>query len=77
MSKSIRPNIDILNLNITKRDIDIKYILNQKDKIINEINEKLIKQEKEIKEIKENNINEIINKKIKEIENKLIDLLIF
>ena len=77
MSKSIRPTIDNLNLNITKRDIDIKYILNQKDKIINEINEKLIKQEKEIKEIKENNINEIINKKIKEIENKLIDLLIF
>ena len=60
---------------LNQKEIEMKNILNKKDTIIKEMNEKLLKQENELKKISEININDIINKKIQEIENKVFNNL--
>ena len=70
-NSNIEKNINKFN----KKEEEIKDILNQKDSILKEINEKLLKHENEIKKLSEENLNEIINKKFGEIENKLINNL--
>ena len=62
-----------LNINMTKREKEIKEILNKNNIIIKEMNDKLLKLENEIKNINEKKINEIINNKIEEIKSKLIN----
>ena len=83
--KEVFKRIEELNLNMDKKEDDIKNLINEKDNIIQEMNNKLLIQEKEInkyktkienlkKEIKE--INNNIKKKddiINEINNKLLN----
>ena len=67
--KNLNDSINNLNFKINKNEDDIKNIINEKDIIIDEIKDKIIKQAKE-------NKNEIqtINKKIEKIfeEQKII-----
>ena len=70
--EEMKNKINELNINMNKREEEIKDKLDEKDKIIKEMNAKLIIQENEM-----NNKNEIINKRINEIENKLINLSLF
>jgi len=61
----INDKIDKINLKINKKEDDLKNIINEKDIIINEINNKILVQENIIKE----NKNEIIalNKKMEDL----------
>ena len=70
--KNINKRINDSNLLILKKEDDIKNIINEKDKIIAEIGEKIDNQEKLIKE----NINEIsnLNLKLELISKKLMNL---
>jgi len=65
--------IEIKINDLNKKEEEIKTILNKKDLLIQELNEKLLKQENEIKKLTDKNINEIINTKIGELESKLIN----
>ena len=65
----IKHKLNELNLNINKRNKEIKDELKEKDIIIQKLNEKIINQENIIKNINEN--NDIINKKYEELENNL------
>jgi len=67
---NIKNNLNKLNLNINKRDEEIKEEFNKKDMIIQKLNEKILNQENIINKIKDN-INDIVNKKIKELENNI------
>ena len=60
---------------LNQKEEEMKNILNKKDMIIKEMNEKLLKQENELKKISNESLNDIINKKIKEIENKVVNNL--
>ena len=44
--------LEILNTNMNKKEDDIKNIINEKDIIIKEMNEKINKQEKQLEEQK-------------------------
>ena len=63
--EKIKNRINELNINLEKREEDIKFISNQNQAIIKKIDEIILKQENEIKG---NYINEIINQRINEIE---------
>ena len=65
---NIKNNLNKLNLNINKRDEEIKEEFNKKDNIIQKLNEKIVSQENIINKMKDN-INDIINQKFKELEN--------
>ena len=65
---NIKNKLDELNINIDKREKELKDILNEKENIIQELNKKLINQDKEIINLREN-----FDKKLQEIENKLIN----
>ena len=71
--ESIKKKLNELTIKMDKREEEIKNMLNIKNNIIEEIKEKLLKQENEINNFNNRNINEVINKKIEEIENKLIN----
>ena len=70
--KNINKRINDSNLLILKKEDDIKNIIDEKDKIIAEMGEKIDNQEKLIKE----NINEIsnLNLKLELISKKLMNL---
>ena len=70
--KNINKRINDSNLLILKKEEDIKNIIDEKDKIIAEMGEKIDNQEKLIKE----NINEIsnLNLKLELISKKLMNL---
>ena len=63
--EDIQNKINELNINMNKKEKNIKDILIKNENKIKEINEKMIK--------KENEINDIINQRIKNFENKLIN----
>ena len=67
--ENIKNKLNELKLNINEEEKKIKDELKEKDKIIQELNEKIINQENIIKNINEN--NNIINKKYEELENNL------
>jgi len=65
----IKHKLNELNLNINKRNKEIKDELKEKDIIIQKLNEKILKQENIINNINEN--NDVINKKYRDLENNL------
>ena len=65
--ENIKSKLEEIIKNINKREEEIKDILNKKDIIIQELKEKILKQENELKN-NNKNINDLINKKFEEIE---------
>ena len=69
--EDIKNKINELNINMNKNDEEIRDIINQKDIIIKNMNEKLINQENMIKEIEKKLLNNFMEK-FNEIKKDLI-----
>ena len=65
--ENINKIVNEMDIKMNKREDEFKEILTEKDNMINEMNEKIINQDKKI--------NEIMNKKLEEIENKFTNQL--
>ena len=65
--EKINKIVNEMDIKMNKREDEFKEILTEKDNMINEMNEKIINQDKKI--------NEIMNKKLEEIENKFTNQL--
>ena len=78
--QSLYNKIEELKLTMNKKEDDIKNIINEKDTIIEQLNERILNQERRIQNneneinklnIKLNELNELNIKKLKEKEDKI------